>query len=828
MSHRLRRLFRGVVSGCLIGAWLPARCLAADQFTKLADALGPDFRPSLNEAQGPYDTALKLKFDGEYVQAAALLERALQIVETNTAAGSRDQPLLLTSLAEAYLGQGNFTNAEDCLRRGLDIGQARLGNENPIIAGLLMAQASLKQTQGNLDEALSLRRGGLSMFEKAYGNEHLTVGLCLCEIGLIFLNQYKLSEALAALERSRSIVERCLGAEHFLVSEVLANISSVYREQGDYKRALAFLEHSLSIREKEFGSDHLLVSECLYGIALVHSYQEDYVGAERFFKRALGIIENRLGKDHRHVAICLDKLVEVYRARGEYTEALRLNARSFEIEMRVYGTNHPLTANSFETHGEIQQALGNHEAAWNAFFTCMKIRFDTLGPKHLAFANAAEHLASAALAMRNYTNALTYFEVTLKLREEALGMEHPHVAVSLARLADFWYQFGQTLTNANAQKHVISKSVELQEQSIGILEKALGADAPDVSRAKEYLAAMLLAQGEIRWAVITGDEALAGKRKQLVGQLAAASEAVAFGAMQRSFASTEIFYSLCALAAEKNLGVGVTLAARQLALNKALLEEVESAQTALDRDPRTATRELQDRYQIVLHEMTRLSEVLFDQVARDARRRELQSELSQLGNKLADRGGLVAQTIRERNLTLTDIARSLPPQSALADFIQYRRLDFAANTNAWKEQRYAAYLTFPLARDSTNVVVERVDLGEAAPINEAVELVCKRMSAGQFAAKDLSPALQRLSQLIYAPLAPHLKNVSHMIVCPDGQLSRLPFEMLPVGNKFLVEEKTISYVTSGREVVRIANAKLKIQNEKSLVMGNPDFDLDLG
>ncbi len=65
-----------------------------------------------------------------------------------------------------------------------------------------------------------------------------------------------------------------------------------------------------------------------------------------------------------------------------------------------------------------------------------------------------------------------------------------------------------------------------------------------------------------------------------------------------------------------------------------------------------------------------------------------------------------------------------------------------SNGYAAYEQRYAAYLTFPLVGDSANVVVERVDLGEAAPINEAVELVCKRMSAGQFAAKDLPAALQ--------------------------------------------------------------------------------------
>jgi hypothetical protein len=157
------------------------------------------------------------------------------------------------------------------------------------------------------------------------------------------------------------------------------------------------------------------------------------------------------------------------------------------------------------------------------------------------------------------------------------------------------------------------------------------------------------------------------------------------------------------------------------------------------------------------------------------------------------------------------------------------RFDPTAKTDRFKEDRYAVYLTFPANRSQTNPSVEVVDLGEAAPINDAVELICKRMSANppQYRARDLSPAFQRLSDLVYAPLARHLTNVSHLIVCPDGQLSRLPFELLPVGNKFLVEEKTISYVTSGREIVRIASPKSSVHSSKSLVMGNPDFNLDL-
>jgi hypothetical protein len=197
------------------------------------------------------------------------------------------------------------------------------------------------------------------------------------------------------------------------------------------------------------------------------------------------------------------------------------------------------------------------------------------------------------------------------------------------------------------------------------------------------------------------------------------------------------------------------------------------------------------------------------------------------------------------------IRNSIPANAVLIDFAQYLGYDFNDKASPFREKRYAAFLTFPPARDSTNVVVERVDLGEAAPINEAVEFICKRMSSGLgYTRDDLSTALQRLGDLVYAPLARHLTNVSHLIVCPDGQLSRVPFEMLRVGDRFLIEDKTISYVTSGREIVRLQsrsgvspdpNLPVAATNAAgeagqagrpsyvgpALVMGGPDFDLDL-
>jgi CHAT domain-containing protein len=212
-------------------------------------------------------------------------------------------------------------------------------------------------------------------------------------------------------------------------------------------------------------------------------------------------------------------------------------------------------------------------------------------------------------------------------------------------------------------------------------------------------------------------------------------------------------------------------------------------------------------------------------------REKLEAELKSIEEKLASANGLVSQTISESKLSLSEIARRLPPNAALVDFVQYRRYEpkWTGQGYAAYEQRYAAYLTFPLVGDSAEIGVQRLDLGEAASIDDAVTVIGKRFAAEQYHAKDLRPALQRLSELVYVPLAKHLSSVSHLIICPDGQLNRLPFELLQVGNKFLLEEKTISYVTSARDLVRLdaAQPKPKIAPQKFVVMGNPDFDFDL-
>jgi CHAT domain-containing protein len=584
----------------------------------------------------------------------------------------------------------------------------------------------------------------------------------------------EITNSIRQVQQRLEVAEKTSGSSNTNVANLVSDLAGLYDDLGDYAQAASLCERCLAIREELLGSEHMEVADILDDLAWEYREMGEYERALPLFQRSLAITEKLVGQEHFDVATTMNNIADVYQLEGDYARALPLCQRALEIREKVLGKDHPDVSDSMVTLAKIYRSLGDDRRALASCQQSIDICEKRLGHDQPLITDSLFLLGQIQLDLGNYSEALSAFHRALAIDEKFSGPEHPNVLEVLGEEAVLY-----------GKQHDHERSLSI---SIKLFRR---------------------------------------QRHYFVGQILALPDPEALRSIQRSFQSVEIFHSACAEVSTNELSNARAAGATELALNKALLEEVRAAQAAFEADPRTATKELREQYRSAQFQLKHLDQSGLPKIQLEAKRDELQDELSQIESKLSERVGLVAQAVRERNLTLNDIARSLPLQSVLVDFIQYRRYDFTARTNQWKEQRYAAYLTFPLMNGSTKVLVERVDLGEAAPVNESIALVCKRMSAGQFAAKDLAGALKQLSGLAYAPLARYLTNVSHIVICPDGQLSRVPFEMLPVGNKYLVEEKTISYVTSGREVVRFSSSAVNVHNSKSVVMGNPDFNFNL-
>lgn len=584
----------------------------------------------------------------------------------------------------------------------------------------------------------------------------------------------ELTNSILETEQRLAETEKTLGNNNTNFAYLLNDLAGYYDDLGDYAQSATLDERSLGILGQLPETDEEEIADVVDDLAWEYRNMDDYGRAIPLFRRSIEMTKKLYGPEDYRIATTLTGMADIYREEGDYSQALPLCLQGLEIRKKALGADHPDITDSLYTLAAIYRELGN------------------------------------------YKKALTLCQQSIAIGERHLGPEHPMVA-------DNFFLLGQIESDLGNYPEASSAF----HRSLAIDEKISGLDHPDVIDDLFQLALLYGRQHEINESISTYVELFKRQRRYFIGQILASSDRAALQLVQNSFESTESFHSICAEGSADNLVHANIAGATELALNKALLEEVRAAQAAFEADPRTATKELREQYRSAQFELEHLGQGGLPKTQVEAKRLELQDELSQIETKLSDRIGLAAQAIRERDLTLTEIARNLPPQSALVDFIQYRRYDFAARTNQLKEQRYAAYLTFPLMNGSTNVLVERVDLGKGSPIDQAIGRLLYQFSAGHMESPIAKTNLLILSQLIYAPLASHLANVSHLIICPDGQLSRVPFEMLPVGSKFLVEQKTISYVTSGREVVRFSNPSIKVRNSRSVVMGNPDFNFDI-
>ncbi len=79
--------------------------------------------------------------------------------------------------------------------------------------------------------------------------------------------------------------------------------------------------------------------------------------------------------------------------------------------------------------------------------------------------------------------------------------------------------------------------------------------------------------------------------------------------------------------------------------------------------------------------------------------------------------------------------------------------------------------------------------------------------------------------MIFDPLLPAIGNRKRLLLAPDGDLTRLPFEALPTRDgRRLTDNYQLSYLGAGRDVLRFGAASSG-QPAAALVAADPDFNL---
>ncbi|HVH46106.1 MAG TPA: CHAT domain-containing protein, partial [Labilithrix sp.] len=198
---------------------------------------------------------------------------------------------------------------------------------------------------------------------------------------------------------------------------------------------------------------------------------------------------------------------------------------------------------------------------------------------------------------------------------------------------------------------------------------------------------------------------------------------------------------------------------------------------------------------------------------------KLEAEHDEIGNKLAAASPLYRA--QARPVTIEAVQATIPDDSALVEYVYYHARDTSSPVFATKEVRFVAFV---LHKTGDPVAV---DLGDGLPIGRGVNELRKALSDQG----DVLPHAKRVHELVVAPLKKHLRPTDkRLIVSPDDDLNLVPFgALVDDRGQFVVQDYEVAYVTSGRDLLRIAAAnEQRSSTSKPVVLGDPAFDGSVG
>jgi CHAT domain-containing protein/tetratricopeptide (TPR) repeat protein len=419
----------------------------------------------------------------------------------------------------------------------------------------------------------------------------------------------------------------------------------------------------------------------------------------------------------------------------------------------------------------------------------------------------------------------------LEIERETLGERHPAVANSLTTLATI------------LQVHGDSESAEaLLRQAVEVGRAVQGEDHPEVGERLNNIALICAASGRQREALDVMKQVVAIDDRT-VGKVFSFSTEARRAAFLRTIEGN--FY--------KFLSLGIRYFADSAEVVRDLLDLV-LRRKAIGAEALTMQRDvaLGGRYpelRAKMRELTTLQrQIAHKELAGAGRegldvhreilagwkyaKEELEAELAQRIPEMD-----LEQTLR--SVDRTAVAETLPEGSVLIEFVRCEMFDFQATEARGESQwRPAHYLAFVLhSRDPENITM--VDLGEARVIDELIASFRSLVSGetGNGVSRDLgaTPTEDSLSQVddkgmelrqaLIDPLLGAVGDCARLIFAPDGDITRLPLEVLPTDDgRRLIHNYRASYVGSGRDVLRFA-AKSIVSPTQPIVAADPDFDL---
>ncbi|WP_395276085.1 CHAT domain-containing protein [Halalkalibaculum sp. DA384] len=792
-------------------------------------AMMAEARPAIADTARAFQLFQKadsLQKFARYDSSSSYFERAARLYEK---AGSWRRVVDSNiNLAINSIESARYETANTAIAQTEDLVQEHTPGSPRLRAKLLRLGARLDMEQSQYDSAITKIQKGLELLSGQQQEYARLRAYLLLYLGEVYDSQGKLELAMEQFFQSLDIFHRSEPPGSLFVSKVYNSIGATYQKMGDNGTAMEYYRKSIEIDRNLLGPDHPNVARGINNIAIIHYYRGDYQQALDYMKEATQTLSRYWGEQHPQVAAGYNNISIVYSETGNLEASVRYMRRSIEIKEQVIGKVNLDVAIGYQNLGALHYDMEAYDQAIKYYKKALSLHRQIFEGRHPEIANIYANLGEAYSAKKAYDEALQWLEKDLEMNIPLLGSEHPFIADTHTKIAqNFMRQQNPEAALQHIQKAIsilsgnnpgenggqegvhdsVTHPVLLMEalQGRGEAYRALFQQTGELDYLEKAMETYLSASSLVNnmQAGYRSDES------KLV--LAERADAIykrgldtAYQLYRRTGSSKQVAYALFfaeqgkaqvllrqlkEMEAKSFAGVPDSLISREQQLRRQITRVHRSIAEKTDRE--THIDSLQ---------MTSLQDSVF------TLKQQLSAHIEQLEREYPQYYRLKYQEV---TITPEDVKAMLKPGQTMIEYASGRNAlyAFVVNRAQIRLQKVGADTTLDSLIHQFRTVIEENDKQEFAHTSN------------------------RLYETLIAPLAPHVKS-SSLIIIPDGTLHYLPFEALttkPAGPEtdyqempYLLEQHAISYAPSAT-LLQFWRQDQRQEGHKSLVGVAPVF-----
>ena len=520
-----------------------------------------------------------------------------------------------------------------------------------------------------------------------------------------------------------------------------------------------------------------------------------------------------LGEEHPHVATSLNNLAVLYESQGRYQEAEPLYQQALQLYKRLLGEEHPSVGTSLNNLAGLYYIQDRYQEAEPLYQQALQLMKQVLGEEHPHVATSLNNLAVLYYIQDRYQEAEPLYQQAYELYKRLLGEEHPYVAESLNNLALLYSRQGK-----------YQEAEPLYQQSLQLKKRLLGEEHPSVANTLGNLGLLYHAQSKITPALELFEQGLDIEERNLHSNLVAGPEPQKLKYINTASDSTDQVISFQLNAAANNPRAARLALTTVLRRKGRVLDFITNSQQILGQRLDPESQRLLDDLNATHTQLAnliynRLPNLPFEDYEKRVKSLRIKFLIEQ-GHQLEDKISRRSPEFRTAHqpVTLEAIQRLIPANTALVEFVKYRPFNPKGKIGKrWGPPRYAAYVLHGQGDP------QGIDLGEVELIESHLERFRLSLQDKSTPKAQLKQTSRQVDQRLMEPVRQLLGSTRQILLSPEGELNLIPFEALvDQQQQYLVENYRFSYLTSGRDLLRLSQQSAS--KTPAVVLGNPDFD----